>query len=112
VELWPSYAFDIWHIGGKIVPGGFDIYGKREVLQPPRKSALQRNLDAIYELEIAKTLADRRTIYVGRGTDMIGWGSFGIFEGFKASQLRADNGMLSIYEQADVNAGCKWKRSS
>jgi hypothetical protein len=37
---------------------------------------------------------------------------FTLCSSLKASQLRTDNGVSSIYEQADVNAGCKWERFS
>jgi hypothetical protein len=80
---------------------------KREELESRSKfGTVQENLDHFFESEVINTFADGRTIYVGRGT-MDGWGSFGLLEGFHASELRTDTRGSSVYEQTDVKAGCK-----
>jgi hypothetical protein len=103
---WVARHFEAWTGAGEVIDG-FN-FAKRDTPEPEETEA-QKNLDAAYESKIPETFAGDRDIYIGRDPNYPSWGTFGIFETFRASQLRADDDGSSVYEQTDVKAVCKWK---
>jgi hypothetical protein len=91
----PTVLSGIWHLAGGL---------------KKRSGYLQQNYDAAYESWIDSAFGVGSDAPVGLQAYDPSYqhGAFGLVEGFQTSELNADARGSSIYEQADVKAGCKW----